>query len=217
MGNNIVKRVMVKCLPKDVTKPLAIHLDNVTTSQQIRKLAMRQLHDEMTGMVDGENTQFLYHVNQDVPSEQQAEDQSAQPDLEAAGRNWNKAEQEYWAAALGQKGKGGKGGKGRGSTSKGNGYGECWNRGQQGHPARECPVPGKLHGGVGSKDDSKGTGTAAAFKGKGKRKGNGSWKGGPNWKGKGKGPGKQSLTVATDVEYAAAWHDRGRSVLGRRQ
>lgn len=56
-------------------------------------------------------------------------------------------------------------GKKRRATEEG--YGECCNCGAQGHPARECPFPGKLHGGV----DAAGKGTAAALKGKGKNNG----------------------------------------------
>ena len=68
-------------------------------------------------------------------------------------------------------------------------------------------MAGKLHGGVGTKGDSKGAGTAAALKGKGKKKAKRGWKGIYTWKGKGKGLGKQSINVASDVEYAAAWND----------
>ena len=208
LGSNIVKRVMMKCLPKDVTKPLALHLDTATTFQQMRKLVVRQMHDEMTGMLEGDHTQLLYHVNQDMHSEQPTEEQPLHPDLEIAENNWTKAEQEYWAAALGQKGKGGKGGEGKGSKSRGKGYGECWNCGQQGHPARECPIAGKMHGGVGAKDDNRGSNTAAAFKGKGGYKGNNNWNG-KVWKGKGEGGGKKSLNLASDTEYNVAWGGGG--------
>ena len=74
LGNNIMKRVVMRCSPRDVAKPLALHLDTATTFQQIRKLVMRQFHDEMTGMLDGDDTQLLYHVNQETHSDQQIED-----------------------------------------------------------------------------------------------------------------------------------------------
>ena len=84
VGNNIVKRVMMRCLPRDVTKPSVLHLDTATTFQQIRKLVMGQFHYGMTGMLEGDSTQLLDHVKQDTHSEPQAEDQPLQFDLESA-------------------------------------------------------------------------------------------------------------------------------------
>lgn len=49
----------------------------------------------------------------------------------------------------------------------------------QGHPARECPFPGKPHGGVPA------NGAAAASKGKAKQRSKGDWEGKHGWKGKG--------------------------------
>ena len=144
-------------------KPLALHLESAETFQQVRKLIMRQMHDELTGMLEGENTQPFYSIGQDSPKKEDENDEE-QTKTEEDGQ---KLEQEY-LAALSQKGKTSKGGKGKTSKGKGNGYGECWNCGQQGHPPRECPVPGKLHGGVGVQP-----GATAAFKGKGRNKGKG--------------------------------------------
>ena len=103
---------------------------------------------------------------------------------------------------IGGTGKKGIGGKGSGGKK---GYGECWNRGQHGHPARECIVLGRLHGGVCQSDTDK-NGLAAAMQRKGGWKGKG--KGGNGkygWEFKGKGNGKQTLNVATEDEYKAAW------------
>lgn len=62
LGDNIVKKMLVKCIPKEVMKPLALHMDGAATFQQIRKLIMRQMHDELTGMLEGESTQPLYNL-----------------------------------------------------------------------------------------------------------------------------------------------------------
>ena len=161
------------------------------------------MHDELIGMMEGEKTQPLYNVNtEETPPENSSEDRLAK-----AEEDWTRADQEYWVAAIGTKGKGGKGKKGIGD--KGNsgkkGYGECWNFGQHGHPARERIVPGKLHGGVGQGDGGK-SGSVAVIQGKKGWKGKGKgWKGKNAWKGKGKGSGKQTLNAATEVEYKAAW------------
>ena len=201
LGDHIIKRMLVKCVPREVMKPLALHLENAETFQQVRKLIMRQMHDELTGMLEGENTQPLYSIGQDSPKkEEDKEEEQAKTE-----EDWQKLEQEY-LAALGQKGKGGKGGKGKRDNGKGKGYGECWNCGQQGHPSRECPVPGKLHGGVGNQP-----GTTVAFKGKGKgkgKRGKGDWRG-KGWKGRGKSNGKHSLNLATESDYNAAWYGAG--------
>ena len=76
--------------------------------------------------------------------------------------------------------------------------------GEWGHPARECPNPGKLHGGVP---------TAAAFKG---HKGKGTYNKGKGKGGKGKGKQnynynyntKKSLNYAPEQEYQLAWGDQ---------
>ena len=105
LGENIVRRVLAKCLPKDVMKPLALHMEDATTFQQMRKLIMRQLHDELTGMLEGESTQPLYTI---APEETQSEEAETTPEqiMAKAEENWNRAEEEYWAAALGKIGGG---------------------------------------------------------------------------------------------------------------
>lgn len=46
LGENIIKRMLVKCVPKEIAKPLSMHLGGSTTFQQVRKLIMQQMHDE---------------------------------------------------------------------------------------------------------------------------------------------------------------------------
>ena len=206
VGDSIVRRVLVKCILKDVMEPLALHIEGATTFQQMRKLIMRQMHDELIGTLEGESAQPLYAIAAEEVQPEEAE-RIPEETLARAEENWKRAEEEYCAAALGKSG-GGKGGKGKGNKGgKGNqnggsqDYGECWNRGQHGHPARDCIVPGKLHGGVIVAPAH----TAAAFKSKG---GKNNWKGKGNgknnWKGKGTGNWKGNLNVVTGQEYNEA-------------
>ena len=82
-------------------KPLALHLESTTTFTQVRKLMMRQMHDELTGMMEGEDTQPLYNLETIEPDEKKAEGDNQNEE------EWSQAEQEQWIAVL--KGKGGKG------------------------------------------------------------------------------------------------------------
>ena len=54
LGDNIVNRRLVKCIPRDVMKFLALHCESANTFQQVRQFIMRQMHDELTGMLEGE-------------------------------------------------------------------------------------------------------------------------------------------------------------------
>ena len=118
LGENIIKSMLVKCAPKGIMKPLAMHLDS-TTCQQVRKLMMRQMHNELIGMFEGETTQPLYNLEKTEGDEEDKESEDKK-----AEEAWTKLEQDYWTAAL-NKGKGGKGGKGKEGKGKGKGYGEC--------------------------------------------------------------------------------------------
>ena len=184
---NLVKRIMVKCIPREMMKPFALHLESAITFQQARKLIMQQMHDEIAGMLEGESPQPLYKPGNTENKEEEEEEEDA---AKKAEDNWVKAEEEYWAVHL--KGKKGQGGEGKGGNGKGTGCGERWNCGAQGHPSGECPSPGKLHCGFGA-------GTAAAMQGiwKHKRKGYGKGKG--NCKGKGKDRGKTRLNMAWEM------------------
>ena len=168
---------------------------------------MRHMHDELTGMLEGDANQPLYNL------EIVDQAQTAKGSEDNKEEEWSREETEKWIAAL--KGKGGKGGKGTKGNANGKGkggYGECWNCGKMGHPSRECIVAGKIHGGVGSANGPQNP-MVAAFKGKGKHRGGGSWKGNgkgygkTSGKGFGKGNGKKSLNMATDADYNAAWYN----------
>ena len=90
LGDNIIKRMLVKCIPKEVMKPLALHLESAETFQQARKLIMRQMHDELTGMLEGEATQPLYSIGQDSPKEKDQKDE----EQDKTEEDWKKLEQE---------------------------------------------------------------------------------------------------------------------------
>ena len=63
VAENIVKRAIVICIPREIIKPWAFHLEDAKTFQQIRKFTMRQMHDEFTGMSEGEFAQPLYSLD----------------------------------------------------------------------------------------------------------------------------------------------------------
>ena len=109
LGDNLIKRMLVTCIPKEVMKPLVLHLESAETFQQARKLIMRQMHDELTGMLEGEATQPLYSIGQDSPKKEDQKDE----EQDKTEEGWQKLEQEYFAALKGKVGKGGKRRKGK--------------------------------------------------------------------------------------------------------
>ena len=91
LGENLGKIILVKCIPKDVMKPRAIHLEKATTFQQVREMIMRQMHDELIGMLEGEQTRPLYAFETEKT---ETEEQNKKAE------EWTKDEEDQWAAAL---------------------------------------------------------------------------------------------------------------------
>ena len=55
----------MKCLPSSVVKPIAIALDGAVNFRQVRRLVVRQMHNVVTGMMEGDATQPLYAATED--------------------------------------------------------------------------------------------------------------------------------------------------------
>lgn len=180
MGENIIKIMLVKCVPDEMVTFMAMCIfGRLDYFQQVRKLIMRQLHGELTGMPEGETTQPLYNFEkaEQDSNEREDEDTKAEDDV-------SKLEHEYWTAVF-KKGKGGQRGESKDGKGKGKGYGECWHCGVQGHPSRERLFPGQ--------------------RARPKERTNGKEKGG--WEDERKCGGKKSQDLARYAEYSAAWGD----------
>ena len=54
IAENIVKRVTMKCLPSSAVKPIALALDEAQTFRQARRMVIRQMHNVVNGMMDGD-------------------------------------------------------------------------------------------------------------------------------------------------------------------
>ena len=191
----MIIRIIVKCIPRGIIKPQALHLDNDATFQQVIKSVMGLLRDELTCMLEGDHVQPLC----DLEAAGKDKEDEEEDEIQKAEDNWNRTEEEeYWTAALiGKVGVGGNTASGKGKSK---GYGERLNCGQQGHPSRGRPNLWKLHGGVPS-----GSASVAACKGDAKSEGKGDWKGKWDWTGKWKRIGKTRLKLAIEGEPCAAW------------
>ena len=65
LAENIVKRVVAKCLPSTSIKPIAVALDDAKTFRQIRRLVVKQMYNVVIGMMDGDVAQPLYATMQE--------------------------------------------------------------------------------------------------------------------------------------------------------
>ena len=202
LAEHILKRIIMKCLPNTVIKPIAIALGDAKTFRDVRRFIMRQMHNVVTGMMDGDMHQPIYSMQTEKVAD---EDPNKPSDGSSQGEKSREvADQD--AATNGDLNAATKG-KGNG---KGKGYGQCWNCGGWGHPRRECL---QLIGQKGDVNALKGKGKGLGWGYKGGYKG-GKGKGLKGSKGKGyKGyrfPGKaigKGPNYYSNEDYAEAWGD----------
>ena len=182
-----IKAAVMRNLPKQLTKDLAMQLRDVKTVDEVRNIVNIYLHDHQTGMPRGQTGPMLCMAEDGqentVSTSTNANNTKdvAKEDAKDKDNQWD-GNGDVNATTKGN-GKGKKGAKG---------YGECWHCGEWGHPRRECPH---------INDPAKGKGSLAALKGKqggGKAKG----KHGKGWKGgKGKGKGKWGKGYNNNYNY----------------
>ena len=67
---------------------MALHLETANTFQQIRKVIMRQMHDEFIGVLEAEDAQPLYTIE---PNTTMKEDEE-QEDPNKIEENWQRLE-----------------------------------------------------------------------------------------------------------------------------
>ena len=107
MSDSIIKRILVKCVRRDLMKPLAIHFEEAHSFQQVREFIMRQMHDELAGMLEGDASQPVYNL------EGAEQTEATKEEADSKEEEWSKEESEKWMVA--PNGKGGTGGKGNAS------------------------------------------------------------------------------------------------------
>ena len=91
----------MRCLPSPVIKPIAIALDDTTNFRHVRRLVVKQMHNVAIGMMDGDATQPLYAATEIKPTTAIIKEEEEETDkLVAATEAWEKAEREYWIAAM---------------------------------------------------------------------------------------------------------------------
>ena len=162
-----IMAAILRNLPKQITKDLALELKKATSIDDIHNSINIYMHDHQTGMPRNMPGPMLYLTEpqtQDTAKESGTQSKADNKDdcksktEEAldANQDWD-----LYAATKGNKGNG----KGSG---KGKGYGECWHCGEWGHQRRECPhLQGKdaAKGSISALKGYKGNGG----KGKGKK------------------------------------------------
>ena len=60
LAENIIQRITMKCLPSTVVKPIAVALDEAQTFRQVRRLVVKQMHNVVIDMMDGDRSESLY-------------------------------------------------------------------------------------------------------------------------------------------------------------
>ena len=208
-----IKAVVLRNLPKNVTKDLAMQLRDVKTVNEVRNVINIYFHDHQIGMPRGHAGPMLC-LN--AEEQQTGTDKTVtipntsitiSNNSEDTGKEANKDKDKDWYGKgdlnAAYKGKGKKGSKG---------YGECWHCGEWGHPRRECPHlndPTKAKGAIAALKVGKAGGGKVKGKygkgGKGKGNGKGKWGKGYNYQyrspGKGVGKGFNEL----NDDWYSAW------------
>ena len=82
----------MKCLPSIIIKPLAIALDDAATFRQVRRLVVKQMHNVVIGMMDGDKPEQLYIIQNQETNNEQNNSNEDQDMLTAAKEAWQQSE-----------------------------------------------------------------------------------------------------------------------------
>ena len=216
-----IKAAVLRDLPKQVTRDLALQLKDATIVNDVRNTVNIYLHDHQTGMPRGQAGPMLRmaaEVQDGQADQTTASSLDSTKTAKCTGKEPNadndanrdkdyNGDNDLYAAYKGP-GKGKKGAKG---------YGECWHCGEWGHPRRECPHLNDPTNGKGAlaalKGGKQGGGKGRGRFGKGRGKGKGGkgrWSKGYNYNYKYMSPGKgmgKGINQLDDDWYNAWWSD----------